>query len=233
MRGTAGYRLLLAAAVPLVFAHSLARSWRDGGWRYLRQRWGFGYPPKDPGLRPQWVHCASVGEVSAAAPLIARLSASGEPLLVTTSTPTGAAQLSRRFPDLPHVYLPLDYPVVLRRFLRHLRPARLLVVETEIWPCLYSVCHQARVPIVIVNARLSARTLEAPRWLRRAYADSLARVSAILARSDVDAERFVTLGAPSARVETCGNLKFSARPPLPVESVVPDRPYLLAASTRD
>ncbi|MFP4155570.1 MAG: 3-deoxy-D-manno-octulosonic acid transferase [Halothiobacillaceae bacterium] len=234
MKGLAGYRWLLVALLPLVFGHAVIRAWRDGGGRYLRQRFGRGYRDgMSTGRRPDWIHCASVGEVFAAAPLIERLAGAGRPLLVTTTTPTGAAQLARRFPSLVHAYLPLDYPAVVRRFLAHWRPARLLVVETEIWPNLYAACAGAGLPIVILNARLSRRTMNAPGWLRALYARSLAQVAGVLTRSAHDAERFVQLGAPAGRVEVLGNLKFCAVPSLPVDFSPPARPYLLAASTRE
>jgi len=226
------YRLILAVTAPLVMGYTVSRAFRDGGWRYLRERHGLYI---DDGPRaPIWLHCASVGEVSAAAPLLQRWENLGRSLLVTTATPTGAAQLKRRFPAISHAYLPMDYPGAVQRFLKKYRPRCALIVETEIWPHLYRACADTGIPLLIINGRLSPKTLAAPRWLRRAYQRALAGVTAILARAEEDAVRFVELGADPARVEILGNLKFAAasQPMNPGEPPLA-RPYLLAASTRE
>jgi len=230
--GLGVYRLILAVTAPLVMGYTASRAIRDGGWRYLRERNGL-YIGDGP-RAPIWLHCASVGEVSAAAPLLQRWESLGRSLLVTTATPTGAAQLKRRFPTISHAYLPMDYPGAVRRFLKKYRPRCALIVETEIWPHLYRACADTGIPLLIINGRLSPKTLAAPRWLRRAYQHALAGVTAILARADEDAVRFVELGADPARVEILGNLKFAAasQPMNPGESPL-SRPYLLAASTRE
>ncbi|HKJ70833.1 MAG TPA: glycosyltransferase N-terminal domain-containing protein [Gammaproteobacteria bacterium] len=226
------YRLLVRLAALPAAGYTVVRAGRDGGGRYLRQRLGYGLPS---GPFPVWLHCASVVEVQAAAPLVRALGERvGAPVLVTTSTPTGAAVLARECPAAVHAYLPLDLPGAVRRFLARTRPACGLVVETELWPNLFAACRARGVPLAIVNGRLSPRTLEAPAWLRRAYARALAAVGLCLARSAEDAERFRRLGMDPHRVRPAGNLKYARLPDAP-EGAAPvvGRPYVLAASTRE
>ncbi|MEF8792408.1 3-deoxy-D-manno-octulosonic acid transferase [Thiohalorhabdus sp.] len=228
------YRSLTRLALPLGAAYTLVRAARDGGGRYLRQRLGRGLPA---GPFAVWVHCASVGEVQAAAPLVAALAPRvDDPVLVTTNTPTGAAVAARELPPVvTHAYLPLDAPGLVRRFLAAVRPRCALVLETELWPNLFAACGERGVPLAMVNGRLSPRTLNAPAWLQRAFTEALSAVSLGLARSESDAERFRALGLPADRLRAAGNLKFAdgaagegAEGPAPLE-----RSYVLAASTRE
>ena len=230
----------VALAVPLA-GYTLLRALRDGGGSYLFQRYGFGLDGRDreaSGLddfgKPVWVHCASVGEVAAAAPLLRALVAAGVgPLLVSTSTPTGQSHARAHAPpEAALVYLPLDRPAIVRRFLDRLQPRAAVILETELWPHLFAGLAERNVPIVLVNGRLSPRTLEAPAWWRATAAWCLQRVTRILARSEEDRRRFVALGAAAARVETIGNLKFAA-PPGAAEPITLGRPFVLAASTHD
>ena len=229
------YRFLVRLAAPLALGYTLWRAGRDGGSRYLRQRRGRSLPEGPFAL---WVHCASVGEVRAAAPLVRALAEDmpGRSLLVTTNTPTGAQAAARDLPEgVEHAYLPLDLPGAVRRFLDRVRPGCAAVVETELWPNLFAACRRRGVPVVIVNGRLSPRTTEAPAWLRAAYAGALGAVTACLARSGEDAERFRALGLAEDAVRVPGNLKFAQaagiRTDLPPEPPI-DRPYVLAGSTR-
>ena len=228
------YRSLTRLAWPLAAAYTLWRAARDGGGRYLRQRLGAGLPS---GPFPVWVHCASVGEVQAAAPLVAALARRlhGQ-VVVTTNTPTGAAAADRELPaGAVHAYLPLDTPGAARRFLHRLRPACGLVLETEIWPNLFAACRERGVPLAIVNGRLSPRTLTAPAWVRRAFGRALAGVALCLARSEADAERFRELGVAADRVRVAGNLKYARQAPASegTGGAPLARPFVLAASTRE
>lgn len=231
---TTTYGLLTRLAGPLALGYTLWRAGRDGGRRYLRQRLGRGAPE---GPFDRWLHCASVGEVRAAGPLVRALAARDERLLVTTNTPTGAEAALATLPEpVRHAYLPLDLPGAVGRFLDRARPACGLVVETELWPHLFAACARRGVPLAIVNGRLSPRTLEAPGWLRKAYAGALRSLAACYARSEEDAERYRSLGMPPERIEVLGNLKFAQTAELRREAGIArpvERPYLLAASTRE
>jgi len=227
------YRLALLLLTPYALYYTLRRSFRDGGWRYLRQRLGVGLPTNLD--NPLWAHCASVGEVHAAAPLLNALHARypALPMLVTTNTPTGAQAARRRLPDsVSHCYLPIDWACAARAFARRVRPRVAIVLETELWPQLFAHIADSGVPIAIVNARLSRRSLDAPRWLRSVQRTALQHVTAVLARNDEDAQSFEILGARPGTVQTIGNLKFAATQ---VDAAQPqrivERPYWLAAST--
>ena len=231
------YRLASTAlALPLA-GYTVTRALRDGGGTYLRQRYGLGLdgPGLDGAAAPVWMHCASVGEVAAAAPLLRALAAAGiGPLLVSTSTPTGRNHARTHAPaEAALVYLPLDRPATVRRFLDHLQPRAAIILETELWPHLFAGLAARDVPIVLVNGRLSPRTLEAPAWWRATAAWCLQRVTRVLARSEEDRQRFVAVGADPAQVEALGNLKFAAPPAGPAEPIGLGRPFVLAASTHD
>ncbi|QKT03220.1 3-deoxy-D-manno-octulosonic acid transferase [Ectothiorhodospiraceae bacterium 2226] len=223
------YRLLTWLLLPLLVGHTAWSALRARELRYLTQRFGWGARlPTD-----YWIHAASVGEVKAAAPLLRglRRAAPHARLTLTTTTPTGAA-VARTLPQVAHAYLPLDTGGAVRRFLRRARPRCAVIMETELWPQLYRACARREIPLVIVNARLSSRTLRAGPWLRGLYAEALGHVSAVLARSAEDAAAYRSLGAPAERVTVVGNIKFAAEAQAPPAPPLP-RPFLLAASTHD
>jgi len=227
-----GYTLLLRLLAPALLAHTAWQALRAGSLHYLVQRLGL---YRHDTLVDLWLHAASVGEVNAALPLIVEVSKRSPTLriLVTTTTTSGAANARRCLPEgVEHAYLPIDWPGAVRRFLRTFRPGCAAIMETELWPNLYAGCEAHDVPLVIVNGRLSLRTRRAPRWVCRLYRDTLARVAAVLARTEHDRAGFIALGAAAERVEVVGNIKFAGRFPGPVEAVDPGRPYVVAASTR-
>ena len=224
--------LLWALSLPLTI-FTVGQALRRGGWRYAMQRLGWAYPRLTQ--HPIWLHAASVGEVIAALPLIERLQARypGVTIVLTTTTPTGATVATTRLPaSVLHVYLPIDWQSAVRRFLRTTQPCCALIMETELWPNLYRRCNALGIPLVLINGRLSARTLRAGPWMRSVYGITLAQIDAVLARSEADRAAFVELGAPAQRVTVIGNIKFSAG--AGGHDIVPihvGRPYLLAAST--
>lgn len=226
------YRLLTLLLWPVLLGHSAWLALRAREPHYLAQRFGWGKPGAEE--VDYWIHAASVGEARAAAPLLRELRAR-EPaarLLLTTTTTTGAA-VARALPEgVAHRYFPWDTAGAVRRFLDRVRPRRALILETEIWPQLYRSCAQRGIPLLIVNARVSPRTLRARGWLRTLYRAALREVDAVLARSAVDAEGFLALGARHGHVRVIGNIKFAARAPAPAAVPLP-RPFVLAASTHE
>jgi 3-deoxy-D-manno-octulosonic-acid transferase len=228
------YNLLLRLlALPLA-GYTLWQALRERDPRYLRERLGF--YRQHSAERPVWLHAASVGEVNAALPLLESLARHnpGVPLLLTTTTPSGARAAATRLPGgVRHVYFPIDWHGAVSRFLARHRPRCALVMETELWPNLYSVCSAEGIPLLIVNGRLSARTRRASPWLRRLYGLCLHQVSAVLARSEHDRISFISLGTPAERCEMIGNIKFAAAPAGHVQPIDLEQPYLLAASTRE
>ncbi len=206
------YTLLLYLLAPLMLVRLMLRGLRNRD--YLR-RWRdrFGYVPRLTGARSIWLHAVSVGEVNALARLVEGLLARHPevPLILTTGTPTGLARVRQLFGQrVHHTYLPYDLPGVVRRFFARTRPRLGVIAETEIWPNLYTAAGRRRVPLMIVNARLSERSMRGFAILPgvRLISAALEAVVQILAQSEADAERYRRLGARSERVRVVGNLKF-------------------------
>jgi 3-deoxy-D-manno-octulosonic-acid transferase len=184
-----------------------------------------------------WIHGASVGEVLAAASLIERLRALNIRILLTSGTVTSAAIVARRFPpDIIHQYVPYDSPRFVGRFLDHWRPSLALFIESDLWPNLILSSAARRLPMVLINGRMSPRSF--PRWRRVSGTISalLEKFDICLAQSNTDAERFAALG--SRNVVTTGNLKLDlpAPPADPAKlerliSATHGRPIIVAAST--
>lgn len=231
-----GYRLLSLVVTPVLLVHLVVRALRDGGWRYARERLGFGPRRPDAEPPPRWIHAASVGEVLTVLPLLeATLDAEPDTtILITTNTPTGAAVLAHHaLARVHHRYLPIDRPGATRRFVERERPRSGWIVETELWPWLYARCRAAGVPLAIVNARLSSRTQRhAGGPLGETYRRTLAGVD-VLARTAEDATGYRALGAESARLRTIGNLKLAAAASRESLAAPIARPYVLAASTHE
>lgn len=229
------YNLLLRLLALPILAYTLWQTLRERDLRYLRERLGF-YRAA-PTTRPIWLHAASVGEVNAALPLLESLARHYPqiPLLLTTTTPSGARIAAAKLPAaVHHVYFPIDWRRSVRRFLSVHRPHCALIMETELWPNLYNRCTTQAIPLIIVNGRLSTRTRKARPWLRQLYSLCLQQVRAVLARSEHDRLGFLSLGAPRERCEVIGNIKFSAAPSdSGIEPIDLKRPYILAASTRE
>lgn len=231
------YRRLSAAAMPLstLLIHRRVRQGKEETGRINERRGisGIGRP-RGPLI---WIHGASVGEVLAAAELIGRLRALNIRILLTSGTVTSAGIVAKRFPaDVLHQYVPFDAPRYVSRFLDHWRPSLALFIESDLWPNLIIAAASRRVPMVVINGRMSPRSY--PRWRRALGTISalLGRFELCLAQSQLDAERFSALGAPN--VVVTGNLKLDvAAPPADpakleqLRGAVGGRPVVVAAST--
>jgi len=209
------YTLLLYLIMPLVLLHLL---WRGLGDRAYLKRWperfGFFDPPEHTGGIV--VHAASVGEVNVAGALVKSLARRypGRPVYLTTFTPTGSTRVRDLFRDeVFHVYAPLDLPGAVKRFYERVQPGLLIIMETEIWPNLYFGASSRNIPILIANARISEHSFGAYRRLRKLTATALNQVSRIAAKSQLDADRLVEIGADLQRIEVTGNLKFDVTLP--------------------
>ena len=184
-----------------------------------------------------WIHAASVGETMSVLPLIDALAARGSKVLLTTVTVTASQVAEKRLPEgCIHQFIPYDAPGPIGRFLDHWSPDLAMVVESEIWPCLFMDLRSRAIPFVLVNGRLSdgsSRTWSrVPRIARHVFECP----DAVLAQSDADAERFRRLGCRN--VQMTGNVKFdAAEPPVREEDLavfrkeIGSRPVWLAALT--
>lgn len=209
------YTLLIYLATPLVLMYFFLRGLRSPD--YLRrwpERFGrFEAPQKTGGIA---VHAVSMGEVNAAGVMMQELAQRypGDPLCLTTLTPTGSARARDLFDDAVfHVYVPLDLPGSVRRFLDRVQPRLLIILETEIWPNLYHAACARNIPILIVNARISEHSIGGYKRLRRLFAETLRTVSRIGAQTPRDRERLLEIGAEEAQVAVTGNMKFDLRVP--------------------
>jgi 3-deoxy-D-manno-octulosonic-acid transferase len=180
-----------------------------------------------------WVHAVSVGEVLAASRLVNELSACAPQYRVLLSTTTRTGQrLARERTGANHAfYFPLDFPWIVRRYLRVLDPVLLVLVETELWPNLLTACRQNAIPVAVVNGRISDRSLPRYMRLRRLWKGILSGVSIVLAQSQEDVKRLKAIGAPAGSVSFAGNLKFDVRSaePAPITTTLREK---LPAGTR-
>lgn len=237
------YRALWWLVAPLAVARLFLRSRKERGYReHIGERFGCG-----PGRAPDdhapliWVHAVSVGETRAAQPLIDALMKARPDarILLTHMTPSGRATGEQIFGDrVLRCYLPYDMPGAVRRFLRAWRPTFGLVMETEVWPTLIDECRRADVPLVLTNARMSARSYRRAAKFGAAARDVFGGFARVLAQSPADAERLASLGA--RHVAVLGNLKFDMTTPPELAArgrawrdAIGARPVWVAASTRE
>ena len=209
------YSLILYLMLPWVLLRLWLKGFRVPGYRrHWQQRFGFG--DSNTVKDVIWVHAVSVGEVRAAQALIESLLSdeTGRPILITTTTPTGRETAQRLFGGtVSYRYLPYDLPGSVRRFLKSVRPAITVIMETEIWPNLYHQLHQGRVPLLLLNARLSRASLKGYLRLRGLSRAAIHCVERIAPQSEEDARRFVRLGASRRQLSVAGNLKFDGQLP--------------------
>ena len=213
------YSVLLAAVLVVGAPWWLVRMATSGRYRAgLTQRLGL-IPSAIAAMvrnrRVIWVHAVSVGEVLAAGELVRQLREARPEwvIAVSTTTETGQKLARERFRDSPVFYLPLDFAWIVRRYLYLLRPELVVLMESELWPNLLNECARRSVPVAIVNAKVSDRSL--PRYLRlkRLWRPLLGQISLFLAQSDENARRLVEIGAPADRVRSIGNLKYDIKAP--------------------
>lgn len=231
------YLLQLPVAAFWVFRGIINPLYRDR----LAQRFGIGYPRLD---RCIWIHAVSVGEVQAALPLIRAIGRRfpNHDMLVTTVTPTGAERVEALFGDtVNHCYIPFEMPAAVNRFYDSVKPDLALIMETEIWPNLYRGCGVRDIPLVLVSARISPRSVDSYRRFMPLFRDTLSHGIIIAAQSKADADRFRSLGASPVRTWVTGNIKFDVElaSDLPQQGkdlrqrVLGNRPVWIAASTHD
>lgn len=239
------YRVLVFLAGP-VLRLSLRRRARKGREDSARLREKIGHASlKRPDTPLVWVHAASVGETNSVLPLIGDVleSRPAQTVLLTTGTVTSAAIVARfqsAHPNLRarlrHQYAPLDRRNWVTRFLDHWQPQAAFWVESEIWPNMVLACEQKRIPLIMLNGRLSPRSFHRWRRMKKTARRLLGRFSLLMAQDNMTAERLHALGLDDIAMP--GNLKLDA-PPLPhdeaaladMKKQIGDRPIWLAAST--
>nr|WP_067286481.1 lipid IV(A) 3-deoxy-D-manno-octulosonic acid transferase [Marinobacterium profundum] len=235
------YTTLLYLALPIILLRLWWRGRRAPAYRSRwRERLGFVAPCND---RPLWIHAVSVGETVAIAPLVELLLARRPdfPLLLTTTTPTGSERVRALFGDrVQHAYCPWDLPDALGRFLCRTRPRGCIIVETELWPNLVHSCQAAGVPVLLANARLSARSAKGYKRFAALTRPMLQCLSQVVAQHRDDGARFVELGLSVQQLTVSGSIKFDIETkPQWLEAGTRlrkcwgDRPVLVAGSTHE
>ncbi len=206
------YTLTLMLSLPFLM---MRLWWRGRLLPAYRQRWrerlGLGLPKTSFSGALIWIHAVSVGEVVVASKLIERLRRDypEHRIFVTTTTPTGSERLVRTWGDqVLHCYLPWDLPWAMARLLEHINPSLVLLIETEIWPNLVAQAKSRRVPIALLNARLSAKSARGYGRFAALLKPTLQALDLIVAQTKADARRFVALGVDHSRLAVSGNIKF-------------------------
>lgn len=231
------YRALARAASPLagaLISHRLKRG-KEHPERIPERR------GESSIARPQgplvWLHGASVGEITAIVPLVERILAQGFNVLVTSGTVTSARLAEQRLPaGVIHQFVPFDSPLFVARFLKHWKPDLVLFTESDLWPNFIMMTSERRIPLILVNARLSERSFKRWRLAPATIGALLRRFDLCLTQSSAYAARYRDLGAP--RISTTGNLKLDVpEPPADRETLralqaaIGGRPTIAAAST--
>jgi 3-deoxy-D-manno-octulosonic-acid transferase len=233
-----------ALALPLVLARLWWRGRKEPGYRlHWGERLGM-YGARMPAARTIWVHAVSVGETRAAEPLIDALMAAypDSRIVLTHMTPTGRtaglALFARHGARMVRAYLPYDMAFMVGRFIDHFAPRICILMETEVWPNLVAACARHAVPVALVNARLSKRSLRRGQRFGALMRDAARGIALVAAQTQADADRVRSLGAPNVGIT--GSIKFDVLVPDAalrtgawLREQIGARRVLLCASTRD
>ncbi len=237
------FQFIYSQLIRLVLPFILIRLWWQGRKApALRRDWQhrLGWVPEISGP-VIWVHAVSVGETIAAGPLVRRLLARnlGATILMTAMTDTGLAQARKMFGDrVTYAYAPYDTPGAIRRFLDRINPRILVILETEIWPNMIRQCRRRRVPVFLINARLSERSARGYERVKGLAAPIMKSITWVAAQADRDADRFRRIGVAASHVEVTGSVKFDVDIPDDVRAAsralreeLGARPVWIAGST--
>ncbi len=227
----------MAAATPfapLLLAHRLKRGKEDP--ERLLERYGEAKIPRPDGPL-LWLHGASIGEILGVVPLIRSVQAQDFNVLLTSGTVTSAKIAETRMPEgVLHQFVPLDAPHFVKRFLAHWRPDVALFIESDLWPNLIAEAAERKIPLFIVNGRMSEKSFHRWSTFPKTIGSLLRKFDLCLAQSAADASRLSELGAP--RIATTGNLKLDVpAPPIDpkkldaLKAAIRQRPVIAAVST--
>jgi len=180
----------------------------------LKGRWKecFGFYKTAKRKNTTWIHAVSVGEVEAVSPLVEKLLQlnPNTPILITTSTKTGSARVRFLFKErVNHVFLPYDLPIIVNRFFAHFRPKLAIIMETEIWPVLFSNCTKNETSLFIINARLSDKSVRNYLKIKPFIQHTLSHVTQLLAQTTEDSSRYQLLGLAPEKIKVTGNIKLN------------------------
>lgn len=237
------YNFLIHLILPLLPLRLLWKSRKNSNYRKrMLERFGLGnLPIIDSSI---WIHAVSLGEAISAVPLIKDLMCAypRTKIVVTNMTPTGAQRIQEIFksnPQILQLYIPYDYPFAIKRFLRHLRPKILILMEAELWPNILRLTAKKNIPIIIANACLSERSVKNYKKFGVFIQPILKYLTCVATQSKLDAERFATIGVTKEKILITGNIKFDIQVKNTIyeqakklrDSWGMDRPVWVAAST--
>ncbi len=221
------YGSALVAAAPLVFGAWLCSPRLRAS---LKARRTHQAPDLPPGRRA-WIHGASVGEILSAGPVLEALSALGCDAALSCNTPTGLEAAGRQFPGKPVFAMPLDFSRPVERAFDRVKPSLLILLELEVWPQLLAEAERRKVPVLCVNARITARSFRRYRLVRPLFAGSFSRIAGFLPQGEEHAGRLRRLGVLRDRIRVIPNLKGAADIPPRPDWIPEGDPVLVAGST--
>ncbi|MBD1558490.1 3-deoxy-D-manno-octulosonic acid transferase [Vibrio sp. S9_S30] len=235
------YTILLTFVAPILL-YGLFRKRKNKPSVGSRWKEHFGLTPRlDSEEKPIWIHAVSVGEVIAVTPFIKALKEKvpETPILITTTTPTGAEQAEKLSNLATHRYAPVDFPFSVQRFLKRMNPSQLIIVETELWPNTLYAASNYGVPITILNARLSDKSFRGYKKVQPLFIGIANQLSQVLCQHKEDADNFVKLGVSNEKILVTGSIKFDIKVTentisegnLLREQLGAKRPIWIAAST--
>jgi 3-deoxy-D-manno-octulosonic-acid transferase len=235
------YNLFLYLLTPFLLLRLLWKSRKNIAYRQrMLERFAyFDFPALTDSI---WVHAVSVGESISAVPLIQELIRDypQTTIVVTTMTPAGAERIREIFKGQAlQLYVPYDYPCSIKRFLRHINPKILILMETELWPNILYYSAESQIPIILANARLSEKSFVNYKKIHSFMRSMLNCITIVAAQSKLDAERFLVLGLDPKKILVTGNIKFDVKVPDDLFERAKqlrlvwgkDRPVWIAAST--
>ncbi len=225
------YNLLLYILSPfLILKLILSSISRKSGIVFFIQRLGFNQ--KKYFDNTIWIHASSVGETKIAITLYNELNKKNKDttFIITTNT-SSSRLLVNESENLKHQYLPIDWLFSMKRFIKNIHPKICIIIETEIWPNLISICKKNNIPTTIVNARLSKKTTDANKYVKSIYKKTIVKIDKIMCKSDSEEKKYIDLGANQVAIKTIGNLKFSQYKKISNNENLINRKYVLAVST--
>ncbi|MDN4503014.1 lipid IV(A) 3-deoxy-D-manno-octulosonic acid transferase [Alteromonadaceae bacterium BrNp21-10] len=238
------YSLLFSLLLPLFFLSWLGRlilGKQTVEWRRI-QRFGI-HLPKQTNTETLLIHCVSMGEVTAASHLIEVLLEQNPSLsvVVSTTTTSGAQQVNTIFADrVQHCYLPYDVPLLTRWFLYKIQPQQVLITEVELWPNLVNLCWRKHIPVSVINARMTARSMKQYQRIKALFNPMLHQLNKVCAQGQRDFDHYCQLGIAADKLHLTGNMKFDLevgkleqQAPIFDNNVLKQRFVLIAGSTHE
>ena len=235
------YTLLLYLSLPIAILKLIAKE-RKSPFRKAKLKNQLGFVTKTSG-KVIWVHCVSVGEFNAARPLIDQILDiyPEHKLVITTTTITGAEAVRNHYQDrVIHYFFPFDLPFIVGPFVNKINPVACILLETEIWPNLINNLNKKAIPVMLINARLSERSLNKyQKFSSKLVQKTINQLTLIGSQNDPSSERFLSLGALPDKVVTVGNLKFDSNEKdnpnttQSLQQMIGQRRVVVFASTRE